>query len=267
MSWHYSLELGADFSLPVYLAGLRSARSRSRSTPVKSSCSDSGTECSTSSQSGTMCEPSTVAPGVDSLMLFRGDFPAKTSARRVKVRDLPEPVVAFGLSICESLRKYGLDMSSRKTVRTCVPVDSAPSSKDLPAWGMTHDGVCWELGISVRRTDETGYGYWPTPTVSGNYNRKGASARSGDGLATAVRMWPTPQSSDNRDRGHMGMPAIRRRAAKGKQLNLSMVVSETSGALNPPWVEWLMGWVPGWTDLEPLATDKFQQWQQQHSGF
>ena len=263
MSWHYSLEQEADFSLPDYLDGLRSQRSRSSDTPAKSSCSDSGMDTLSRSQSGTMCEPSMVAPGVDSLMLFRGDFPAKTSARRVKVRDLPEPVVAFGLSICESLRKYGLDMSSRKTVRTCVPVDSAPSSKGLPSWGMTHDGVCWELGTSVRRTSETGCGswlptpqasdhitkrtskswkeqgrvnfclsnpeiqaMWPTPTVCGNYNRKGASKSSGDGLATAV-----------------------------------------GGKLNPDWVEWLMGWVPGWTDLEPLATDKFQQWQRQHSGF
>lgn len=29
-------------------------------------------------------------------------------------------------------------------------------------------------------------GKWPTPTVSGNYNRKGASLNSGDGLATAA---------------------------------------------------------------------------------
>jgi len=32
------------------------------------------------------------------------------------------------------------------------------------------------------------------------------------------------------------------------------------------WVEWLMGWPLGWTDLKPLETDKFQQWQQQHLG-
>ena len=35
-----------------------------------------------------------------------------------------------------------------------------------------------------------------------------------------------------------------------------------------PWVaEWLMGWPMGWTDSAPLATDKFQQWQQQHGQF
>lgn len=28
------------------------------------------------------------------------------------------------------------------------------------------------------------------------------------------------------------------------------------GTLNPDWVEWLMGWPIGWTDLEPLETAK-----------
>jgi hypothetical protein len=37
-------------------------------------------------------------------------------------------------------------------------------------------------------------GLWPTPTLHGNYNRKGASQNSGDGLETAVKkeLWPTP---------------------------------------------------------------------------
>jgi DNA (cytosine-5)-methyltransferase 1 len=69
---------------------------------------------------------------------------------------------------------------------------------------------------------------WPTPTVCGNYNRKGASKTSGDGLATQVR---------------------RRQAAFAKQSNVTMVVPEASGALNPTWVEWLMGFPLGWTDL------------------
>jgi site-specific DNA-cytosine methylase len=35
----------------------------------------------------------------------------------------------------------------------------------------------------------------------------------------------------------------------------------------PMWVEWLMGWPLGWTDLKPLAMDRFQSWQQQHLEF
>lgn len=39
--------------------------------------------------------------------------------------------------------------------------------------------------------------HWPTPTVHGNTNAKGASPSSGDGLRTAaVKHWPTPQRAD-----------------------------------------------------------------------
>lgn len=39
---------------------------------------------------------------------------------------------------------------------------------------------------------------------------------------------------------------------------------QVGGQLNPPWVEWLMGWPIGWTALEPLETDKFRQWCDSH---
>lgn len=59
----------------------------------------------------------------------------------------------------------------------------------------------WVLGRSVLRTKETERGSWPTATVFGNTNRKGASANSGDGLRTAVfQHWPTPSKMDG-DRG------------------------------------------------------------------
>ena len=70
---------------------------------------------------------------------------------------------------------------------------------------------------------------WPTPTVCGNHNRKGCSPTSGDGLAVAVSK------------------------------------EECSGGpLNPTWVEWLMGWPIGWTDLEALETGRFRQWWHLH---
>jgi hypothetical protein len=78
-----------------------------------------------------------------------------------------------------------------------------------------------------------------------------------------MNQWPTPQASDNRNRGNADTPAIARRIEAGKQVTLTMTV--TGGQLNPTWVEWLMGWPLGWTDLKPLGMDKFQSWQQQHS--
>jgi len=44
-------------------------------------------------------------------------------------------------------------------------------------------------------------------------------------------------------------------------------VAANGGQLNPMWVEWLMGWPLGWTDLKPLATDKYQQWLEQHGNY
>ena len=32
---------------------------------------------------------------------------------------------------------------------------------------------------------------------------------------------------------------------------------QIGGQLNPTWVEWLMGWPLGWTDLDASATDKY----------
>jgi hypothetical protein len=89
---------------------------------------------------------------------------------------------------------------------------------------------------------------WPTPGANDAEKRGNIDATNPrNGLPGAVKLFPTPSAGDNRDRGCMKMPAIQRRAALGKQLNLSMVVDPDSGALNADWVEWLMGFPTGWT--------------------
>ena len=40
---------------------------------------------------------------------------------------------------------------------------------------------------------------WATPTVNSNHNYKGCSPTSGDGLATQVKAWPTPDTQNHRD--------------------------------------------------------------------
>jgi hypothetical protein len=54
------------------------------------------------------------------------------------------------------------------------------------------------------------------------------------------RYWPTPTARDWRS----GKGAV---ARKGHAQPLTDVIG---GMLNPVWVEWLMGFPPGWTDLE-----------------
>lgn len=62
---------------------------------------------------------------------------------------------------------------------------------------------------------------WATPTVKGNYNRRGASPNSGDGLATQTRMWPTPQAHDGRGAPGRG---TRRRGGREADLNVAVAV-------------------------------------------
>ena len=46
--------------------------------------------------------------------------------------------------------------------------------------------------------------------------------------------------------------------------NTKPLNAEIGGALNPTWVEWLMGWPLGWTDCAASETDRFQQWLRSH---
>jgi len=63
--------------------------------------------------------------------------------------------------------------------------------------------------------------------------------------------WATPQSRDFRT----GQES--RWEDKNKTRNLN---DQVAGQLNPDWVEWLMGWPIGWTDLKPLAMGRFRLW-------
>ena len=94
---------------------------------------------------------------------------------------------------------------------------------------------------------------FPTPTAHmskeggypAEYTRKTVALTA----MVLANNFPTPQASDNRDRGNMSNPSIQRRVRIGKQLNLSQSVHPTNGKLNPDWVEFLMGWDVSWTDL------------------
>ena len=100
------------------------------------------------------------------------------------------------------------------------------------------------------------------------------------GFLETHRNWPTPsvsdteggQQSDRVEQTQSGAYILRKKnkpdSTFGAKLSDAVLFEEkngeTGGQLNPTWVEWLMGWPLGWTDLKPLETDKYQQWLQQH---
>jgi hypothetical protein len=85
----------------------------------------------------------------------------------------------------------------------------------------------------------------PTPTVNGNNNRKGLSQKSGNGLATEVKqLLPTPTVQDSENRG-----APSQEGRNSPPLNC--LIGPSNGlTLQPAFVEWMMGFPDGWTDLE-----------------
>ena len=116
---------------------------------------------------------------------------------------------------------------------------SKGNSKSMPGITALDIAVRPELAKHAVRAKERrrgSIGMIPTPT-----------ARLGD-----AQRQPSPESGQKRyDKGR-------------RNLEDFQAITGGGGPLNPMWVEWLMGWPLGWTDLEVLETDKFQQWLQLH---
>jgi hypothetical protein len=92
---------------------------------------------------------------------------------------------------------------------------------------------------------------WPTPRATdgskGGRTEEGARKELARGknvdLGVAVKLWPTPTATDAIKRGVVSP----RPGAMGLSESLG-------GQLSPQWVEWLMGFPDGWTDLGDSAT-------------
>lgn len=114
---------------------------------------------------------------------------------------------------------------------------------------LEHAQARWDQG---RRNLDDAVIMWPTPT--GSLGEHGgivtpAKGREGGTLIEAVsaRMFPTPMARDSL-RGGATAETMARRALK---TNTGPTLSDhLGGPLNPAFVEWLMGFPIGWTDLE-----------------
>ncbi|SEN19408.1 hypothetical protein SAMN04487857_111135 [Pseudomonas sp. ok272] len=146
---------------------------------------------------------------------------------------------------------------------SAVKLWTTPSASDSTRGGQITSNMSGTSLAQQINTPER----WPTPTATDS--TRGASPadrlRKSPGLPAAVVMWRTPQASDSNKWSNQ---SLAERQAKGQQIRLNTQVSPgggQGGQLNPQWVEWLMGWPIGWTELGPLAMDRFQEWRQQHS--
>jgi len=165
-----------------------------------------------------------------------------------------------------------------------INVDGSP-------WDGTSKPHSARTGLPVQTALMDAVKMWPTPRANdaekrGNFDLTNPR----NGLAAKAKLFPTPCAMDYKGSGKAGTlrdrldyaaergatksntyatPQARdyRTGATGRwedperTRNLN---DQVGGQLNPTWVEWLMGWPLGWTDLKPLEMDRFQQWLRSH---
>ena len=277
-----------------YLDGEQSAQLSVMPTPAKFWRNDKTMEFSNLSQFGLTSQLLTESRGQELLTLFLEAFRAKTSAQQEKAQESKASAVECEKKWHGLLAKYDPPTHSWKTAQCSLLEDLELSLQIWPRWGSMRNGACYLQPMLVHHTDESESGYlaetpsgnWPTPTCADVMTDKLKSTQQKPNsmhsvsLAQAVQMWPTPRSCTA-----MSAP-FTENTAKAKFQNLETVVaqryetptarmwkdngtspselkrnSETlamqaGGALNPTWVEWLMGWPLGWTDLKPLGMDR-----------
>lgn len=208
------------------------------------------------SQFGLTCERLTEDLGEELLTSYLAAFPVRTSASQEAKLELTANDPACGWKWPASFAKYDPLTHGWKTRQISLIADSAECSPTWPRSGSMRDGECSALATLAHGTSGTASGSkLPTLTVCGNYNRKGVSPTSVDGLATALRRMPTLTASDWK--GRSGSGHLARHGAK----RVSDVMGG-SGPLNPMWCEWFMGFPMQWTELGGLAMRKSQSSQQ-----
>lgn len=274
MSYIFLRERGEESSAECFSDIPAFAPSKSSLIAGKSFYKDNETESCQSFRSGTTCEPLTENHGEEKSTSSAEDSLAKTYLAQERARESTEREADCGPNLQESLAKYDRATSSWRTRQCSLFEGLGECLETFPKAGTMRNGSLWERTTAEPRTDESACGYWRTPDAGAGgeiSDEKAADYAAGkprkSGSAIQIRLcdqvrhrklWPTPKCQDSRtalrDRGKSNL---------GEVVHGGIETLPTKTArLNPNWVEWLMGWPIGWTDLKPLGMDKFRSWRQ-----
>lgn len=215
----------------------------SRSSPIAEPCSCNGSEtvCCLVSQFGMMCGPSAARTGEDLQTLCVVDSLVRTlqSPTPPTLRESMGNEAAFGGSFRVSLAKWCPHTSSWRTAQPSLSADLGESLVTWPQWGMMRDGECSGQTTPAWTITGNESGYLPTPGKNDGRGYYVASKRSAEARITGDHQlhW----------------------------IHAALLCGDLSkGWANPQFSELLMDWPIKWTALQPLATDKFQQWLHSH---
>ena len=177
--------------------------------------------------------------------------PASLGARREKEKDIRiRSTVISGLRWLGLFKSYNLDGCVARMSEDLLTSRWASPGHSL-TWTVSdinqHIGFCLQLQ-SEHRIGETECGLLHMPTATANQM---APSRRGRDRGS---WWPTPTASDHKGSG----PTIMRKDGTSRlNARLDYATEQRNpegGQLNPQWVEWLMGFPIGWTDLKPSET-------------
>ena len=204
-----------------------------------------------------------------------GDTPANHSALPVN-----EPGkttrATYGPTSETPLASYDPDTHSWRMSGVISLWGDFPSLETLPPSGMTRNGVLFQQPRWEPIIDATGSSSWPTPTAvtrpmegnvrlyrakieAGEMTEKEAEAILGKSVWEAQgkipAVFPIPTYGKLAG-GTGGMNQIETLYSEGTITaeERRAMRAGNGGKLNPTWVEWLMGFPLGWTDLEVLET-------------
>jgi hypothetical protein len=225
MSWLYSQALVEEYSAGNYSDGEQSAPLSGSHTQQAYCAPDKMTVFSRLSRFGMTYKPLMENLGEELLTLYLAGFHAKTSAQQEKAQGLMENEAGCGEKWHASFAKYSPDLSLWKTPQCSLLGGLEEFSETWPQWGLMRDGECWEQIPSDFLITEPEFGWLPTPIAT---DWKG------------------------------GCSAIRKDTGRPRTDSIRMYIKTKFNITypHPNFLEALMEWPQGWTDLKPLAMDK-----------
>lgn len=236
MSWHFSRALVEEYSVATSSAGAPSALSSGSPTPQLYLQPDKMTAFSRLSRFGMTCAPLTDGHGEALLTWYLAASRARTSAPPARAQASTARAAGSGPRWPASLAKYDHDTSSWRTHQFLLLGGLDEFSETWPRWGLMRNGESWALPTPELRTFESESGLLPTPNVP-----------NGGRSVKHVTDWRGKSAYHNGKKVQVGLESV------------------LGGAPHPTFLEWLMGWPLGWTDIKPQAMARFREWQQQHS--
>lgn len=195
--------------------------------------------------------------GKDWLTASVGVSLAKTLAQQEKAQESQAKEAGYGASSLELLARLCPDTFLWKIPQCSLFEDLEQSLETWPRWGSMQSGVVYRRQTVELGMREIGFGYL-LPTI----NTTGMDGGSNSRRAIQKRLLPTVVKQDMR---HATSRHINPKC-KHWESKLGEVLVALTGLKkwSPNFAEWLMGWPIGHTELAPLATGRFQEWQQQH---